>query len=271
LTSPRSAASACFMNSLQCENVFQKIELSEFSIHEAFACNPKKVPKLPGRDIQILPPLMHPNKVGLSFIEGQARLLHDLASIELQAFELALRGLYEFPEAPEQFRQELADLCVSEARHLKLCLDGIEKLGFKWGDWPVHLSLWSATSEQDSLLDRIFIVHRYLEGSGLDAGHQLIRRLNGVQAGDSEKILTVINNEEIDHVDFGSRWYRKICQDQGLDHIQDLRSRAQSLVPRLPKRMEKINHELRRKAGFQNEELEVFEELRNSFMQRYSK
>ncbi len=265
------------MNSLHCENVYEKINGIESSVQEAMTGSWRSrgighdVPDLPGRDIQVLPPLLHPDKVGLSFREGQGRLLHDLASIELQAMELALRGLYDYPEAPEQFKQELADLCVSEARHLKLCLDGLEKLDFKWGDWPVHLSLWSAVDKTDTLLDRIFIVHRYLEGSGLDAGNQLLRRLNGVNAGDSEKVLYVINTEEIDHVDFGSRWYRSLCKDQGLDYIQDLRERIQSLRPRLPKRMEKINHELRKKAGFEEAELQVFEDLRNSFMERYDK
>lgn len=258
------------MNALQCENVSKKLNLVEASVHEALMGTWSKetnpVPQFPGRDIQILHPVQHPDKVGLSYREGQGRLLHDLGSIELQALELALRGLYEYQEAPKIFREQLADLCLSEARHLKLCLDGLEKLDYKWGHWPVHLSLWNAVDAEDDILDRIFIVHRYLEGSGLDAGNHLLRRLNGVQSGDTENILRVINTEEIDHVDFGSRWYRKICDEQGLDYAADLQERAQKLRPRLPKRIERINHELRRKAGFLDNELKIFENLRESFM-----
>ena len=121
-----------------------------------------------------------PAKKGLSFKEGQARLLHDLASIELQAMELCLRSLYEYPDAPVAFREQLATIALGEGNHLQLCLNGIETLGFAWGDWPVHVALWHSTANSDSLLDRILIVHRYLEGSGLDAGDTLLRRLSGV-------------------------------------------------------------------------------------------
>lgn len=39
-----------------------------------------------------------------------------------------------------------------------------------------------------------------------------------------------------------------------------------SLRERLPKRVEPINHDLRRKAGFTDEELAYHEKLRDSFM-----
>ena len=166
-------------NSLSEPIVYNKLKLLPGSIDLAFK-GLSVVPRAPGRDIQVVMADELPAKKGLSFKEGQARLLHDLASIELQAMELCLRSLSEFPEAEDAFRQELATIALSEGSHLQLCLDGIERLGYKWGDWPVHLALWHSTAPSDSLLDRILIVHRYLEGSGLDAGDTLLRRLSGV-------------------------------------------------------------------------------------------
>jgi uncharacterized ferritin-like protein (DUF455 family) len=176
--------------------------------------------------------------------------------------ELGLRTLHEFPEAPVGFREELVEVTRSEARHLTLCLDGIEKLGFRWGDWPVHNMLWASVSAQDSLLDRILIVHRYLEGSGLDAGDTLLKRLDAVLESPLHSISKVIVNEEIGHVEFGSRWYRDICFREKIDAAHDFPVRLESFRFRIPKRIEKISHELRRKAGFTEAEIGYLEDLR---------
>ncbi len=254
-------------HSLFINNVHAKIKAADPSLHLALSSNAKiQVPETPGRDVQVLVSQYHPDKKGLSTAEGQARLLHDLASIELQAFELALRTLFEYPEAPKLFREELAALAKSESEHLQLCLDGMEALGFKWGDWPVHLTLWQAVSAKDSLLDRILIVHRYLEGSGLDAGNHLLRRLNGVSLGISEAVLKRINTEEVDHVLFGSRWYHNISKQEGLDPEKDFPERLGRLRFQLPKRFEKINDELRAKAGFTHNEIQSLKDLRESIL-----
>src|SRR5690606_22563209 len=130
-------------------------------------------PLQPARDVEVKRLGAHPPKKGLSEKQGRARLGHDLASIELQAFELGVRTLQEFPEAPRAFREELLNVTLEEAKHLRLCLQALDHLGFHFGFWPTHLTLWECVSAEDSLLDRIVIVHRYLEGSGLDASDSL--------------------------------------------------------------------------------------------------
>lgn len=176
------------MQSLETPNVWDKIQNIEKSCELALKGGLLLAPDQPARDVLVLDSKQHPPKLGLSKKEGQARMLHDLASIELQAMELGLRTLIEFPEAPEGFREELMAVTISEGQHLRLCLEGISDLGYSWGHWPVHTALWNAVSSEDQLLDRILIVHRYLEGSGLDAGDSLIRRLDGIaDAGSSKK------------------------------------------------------------------------------------
>jgi uncharacterized ferritin-like protein (DUF455 family) len=226
------------------------------------------IPRIPARDAEILKADEHPGKKGLSYREGQARLLHDLGSIELQAMELGYRTLVEFTDAPSGFREELAAITLSEAKHLQLCLDGIEKLGHRWGDWPVHTALWETVSDEDSLLDRILIVHRYLEGSGLDAGDTLLRRLDGILESAVHPIVRVIVKDEIGHVEFGSRWYGEICRLEKRDPQADFPERMQALRERLPKRMEKLSHRLRRQAGFTESELQVLEARRDQALDR---
>jgi uncharacterized ferritin-like protein (DUF455 family) len=256
-------------------SVFKKVEvLLKSCPHDLLLMDPN-VPSLPGRDIEVRARRDHPPKVGLSKAEGKARLLHDLASIELQAMELGLRTLFDFPEAATSFREELAGIAIGEARHLNMCLIEIEALGFKWGDWPVHLSLWEATSHQDSLLDRILIVHRYLEGSGLDAGDTLLRRLNGLAPEIAhrgiENAVRIITEEEIGHVEFGSRFYRQFCLEAGLDASDDFSKRMEKLRWVLPRRMEPINRDLRRQAGFEDFEIDYLEKFRSRFFESASK
>ncbi|MBX9769029.1 MAG: ferritin-like domain-containing protein, partial [Bdellovibrionales bacterium] len=175
-----------------------------------------EIPEFPGRDVEVVPIRALPTRPGLSYPVGQARLLHDLANIELQAMELAFRTLIEFGHADSEFRKELARITLDEGRHLLLCVDALETLGFPWGTWPVHLSLWKCARSEDSILDRILMVHRYQEGGGLDAGERLLQKLSGVHAPLVKDILTTIFDEELGHVQFGSRWYRFFCQSQGL-------------------------------------------------------
>jgi len=224
------------------------------------------IPHRIGRDADVLPPDFLPKKKGLSMKEGQARMLHDLASIELQAMELGLRSLVEFPEAPPQFREELYKLTLQESEHLELCLQGLEKLGYAWGAWPVHTMLWQAVASDDTLLDRILIVHRYLEGSGLDAGDTLLRRLTGVSEGPLHAAARRIVTEEVEHVLFGSEWYRRICAEQKLDPDQDFKIRFTRLQEQLPKRIEPLSIELRKRAGFSDSELTVLSSYRESLM-----
>lgn len=257
-----------FMLCFSTAQVWDKIHNIQRDCEEALKLTaPWKVPEETARDVAVLHPKLHPPKKGFSTPEGQARMLHDLASIELQAMELGLRTLVEYPDAPQDFREELMVLTISEAQHLSMCLEGMEALGAQWGDWPVHLALWRTVSPEDSLLDRILIVHRYLEGSGLDAGDTLIRRLEGTAGkGTIQKIVKQINLEEIGHVEFGSRWYRRICQDKKLDPGADFIMRMNSLRQRLPKRVEPIVPELRRKAGFTEDEIKYYEDLRTDFL-----
>jgi uncharacterized ferritin-like protein (DUF455 family) len=251
---------------LETKNIWKKIEVIESSVHEAMAGRLLAVPQEPARDIAVFEAGKLPPKKGLSFVEGQARLLHDLASIELQAMELGLRTLIEYQEAPVGFREELAKITLDEARHLKLCLQAMEGLGFSWGAWPAHLALWNSVDASDSLLDRVLIVHRYLEGSGLDAGDTFLRKLDGVSTGTIHQVVKVISTEEIRHVEFGSRWYREICRGEGIDPQQDFVPRLEKLRYRIPKRIEKVSRKLRLQAGFTEAEIEYLERLRESIV-----
>lgn len=248
-------------------NIWEKIKNIQSDCE--FLLNSKAklfTPLVPARDIELLEARFHPPKQGLSSAGGQARLLHDLASIELQAMELGVRTLADFPEAPEQFREQLVKVTIEESQHLTMCLESIDNLGYKWGDFPVHTHLWNATALSDSFLDRILIVHRYLEGSGLDAGETFMRRLDGVSESLVQTTVKIINRDELAHVEFGSRWFLKICGNEKKDPGVEFHTRMLALIERIPKRVENINAELRQKAGFSSAEIQALQELRSWFL-----
>jgi uncharacterized ferritin-like protein (DUF455 family) len=239
--------------------VFRKLDFLEGQLHDLMRGAAGMVPLTPGRDVTILPIRELPPKKGLSTREGQARLLHDLASIELQAMELGVRTLVEFPDAPDEFRAELCSVTMDEGRHLRLCLEGLQALGFPWGSFAAHNGLWQCVSSEDSLLDRIVIVHRYLEGSGLDASNTILRRLGGVQAREALRAVEVISADEVGHVQFGSRWYHRLVVG---DPLVDFHARLERLFARIPRRLEPINRELRLRGGFTEGEVEVLQSVR---------
>jgi uncharacterized ferritin-like protein (DUF455 family) len=75
------------------------------------------------------------------------------------------------------------------------------------------------------------------------------------RAGDARAvaILGVILRDEVGHVAIGNRWYRWLCERDGLDalvHYALLAARHGAPQPRPP-----INFEARARAGFTREEL----------------
>ena len=266
-----SCASLSAMWAFHTDNVFEKINVLRRNA-DFVICNATKVevPFIPARDAEVLEFKLHPPKKGFSVKEGQARMLHDLASIELQAMELGIRTLAEFPEAPQEFKEKLWQITLSESEHLEMCLTEIQALGFNWGDWPVNCGLWTCVSKEDLLIDRVLIVHRYLEGSGLDAGDTLIKRLAGVDAQGVQKAVKIINDEEVGHVRFGSEWYFKLCNAEKIDPSLDFECRMNRLRGVLPKRINPINHDLRTRSGFTPSEILYLEKLRASFLEKDS-
>jgi len=223
------------------------------------------VPEVPARDVMVVDNKALPAKIGLAKPEGQARLLHDLANIELQAMELGLRTLAEFPHAPKEFREELAEITRSEAAHLQLCLDGIESLGFRWGLWPVHVSLWTSVSRDQDLIERILSVHRHLEGSGLDAGESIMKRLTGVADKATRRAVSRIVEEEVGHVDFGSRWYRKICAAERKDPETEFKQRMPAIFLKAPRR-EPLAVNRRVAAGFTASEIDCLSQIQREHL-----
>jgi len=186
--------------------------------------------------------------------EGRAILIHALAHIEFNAINLALDATWRFADMPREYYADWLKVADEEALHFSLLCGHLQSLGYAYGDFPAHNSLWEmAAKTQHDVLARIALVPRTMEARGLDATPQVRAKL--AQAGDlaAAKILDIILRDEIGHVAIGNRWYNWLCEQRGMEPVATYARLAVEYwapVMRGP-----FNLEARRAAGFSEPEL----------------
>ena len=186
--------------------------------------------------------------------EGRALLLHAIAHIELNAIDLALDVVWRFAGMPEDFYRDWVRIAKEEAKHFLLIQQHLVGMGFDYGHFPAHNSLWEmAERTRADIVARIGLVPRTMEARGLDASPGVKNKL--ISAGDhaAGRIMDIILEEEIGHVSAGNRWYRYVCETKGLDPISTYRQLIQQYDA--PKLKSPYNLQARRLAGFEEEEL----------------
>jgi uncharacterized ferritin-like protein (DUF455 family) len=210
---------------------------------------------IPGRPAR--PELVPPLQVGrrsMATVEGRAMLIHALAHIEFNAVNLALDALWRFPDMPSEYYADWLRVSAEEATHFAMLSAHLQTLGYQYGDFPAHDSLWEMVGKTtEDVLARMALVPRTLEARGLDAIPPLRAKL--AQAGDLEaaKILDIILRDEIGHVEIGNRWYGHLCRQRGLEPratYAELAARYKAPTLRGP-----FNIEARLKAGFTEDEV----------------
>lgn len=214
---------------------------------------------LPGRPER--PPLVAPRDVGkrpMTTVDGRAALIHALAHIEFNAINLALDAVWRFPHMPQAYYGDWLQVAAEEALHFSL-LDGhLRTLGFAYGDFNAHNSLWEmAEKTAGDVTARMALVPRTLEARGLDATPAVRAKLAQVGDHAAAAILDIILRDEVGHVAIGNRWYRWLCERDGKDPValyEELSLRYKAPQPRGP-----FNRDARRAAGFSDEEIAVLE------------
>jgi uncharacterized ferritin-like protein (DUF455 family) len=210
---------------------------------------------IPGRPER--PVLVSPRLVGrrsMATLEGRAMLVHALAHIEFNAVNLSLDALWRFPDMPAEYYTDWLRVASEEAKHFSMLAAHLQVLGYQYGDFPAHDSLWEMVEKtRGDVLARMALVPRTLEARGLDAIPPLRAKL--AQAGDlaAAAILDILLEEEIGHVEIGNRWYRYVCEQHGLEPCATYdKLAAQYQAPSLKG---PFNFEARRQAGFTEAEL----------------
>ena len=178
------------------------------------------MPERPGRPPkpELLPPRAMPRRSAHGLLNRIA-LLHSLAHIELNAVDMTwdLIGRFAHVPMPRAYYDDWVRVGAEEARHFKLLHDRLIELGAAYGDLPAHDGLWqSAQATGGSLIARLAVVPLVLEARGLDVSPSIIASLEAAGDTASAAILHIIYRDEKHHVAFGAKWFRHLCEQQGL-------------------------------------------------------
>lgn len=210
---------------------------------------------LPGRPP--LPRLVAPARLAQRSpfsAQGRAALLHAVAHIEFNAVNLALDAVWRFPGLPESYYGDWLRVAGEEAHHFSLLAEHLATLGHAYGDFDAHDGLWEMVLKTShDVLARMALVPRTLEARGLDATPPMQEKLR--KAGDERAvaILDVILRDEVGHVAIGNRWFRWLCERDGLDPLAAYEMlAARHGAPRL---RGPFNVAARSAAGFSDDEI----------------
>ena len=212
---------------------------------------------LPGRPFKpelVLPKLVPKRR--MDTLEGRAGLLHSLAHIEFNAMNLALDAIWRFPDMPRGYYEDWLKVAKEEAYHFSLVNEHLHSLGFAYGDFPAHNSLWEMVERTtDSVMARMALVPRTMEARGLDAVPMIRDRFMQIKETRAVEILEIILNDEIGHVLIGNRWFNFLCSKENISPISAYRELAAKY--RAPVLKGPFNLEARKQAGFTAEELDL--------------
>jgi uncharacterized ferritin-like protein (DUF455 family) len=167
------------------------------------------------------PKLVHPRDLsrrGMGSEKGRLTLLHAIAHIEFNAMNLALDAAIRFDTLPDQYYRDWILVAADEARHYLLLAGRLTDFNANYGDFPAHNGLWDmALRTAHDPLHRMAMVPRILEARGLDVTPAMINQFE--RAGDEKTatILRLILEEEVAHVEAGSRWFRFLCRRRGIE------------------------------------------------------
>ncbi len=181
---------------------------------------PLEMPVRPGRPER--PALLAPRDMprrSAGGEKGRFALLHSLAHIELNAVDMTwdLIGRFAHVPMPDKFFEDWVRVGREEAEHFAMVRRRLAQLGGDYGDLPAHDGLWQAAQATGhDLLSRLAVVPLVLEARGLDVSPAMLENLR--EAGDpaSAEVLDVIYRDEKRHVAAGMRWFRFMCQREGL-------------------------------------------------------
>jgi len=138
--------------------------------------------------------------------------LHGIYVGELQAMEAAGRTVWDFPEAPWEFKMNMARQCWDEARHVQIYEKLLDHVDAEVGAYPESTFLFEVSCPDDPVL-RVTGVNRCLEGLACDAFRSLIDFAK--ERGDElmEQAVDFVLADELTHVRFGSDWVKEFTRN----------------------------------------------------------
>jgi len=138
--------------------------------------------------------------------------MHGIFVGELQALEGAGRSLWDFPEAPWEFKMNMARQCWDEARHVQIYEKLLVHCGGYVGMFPESSFLFECACSDDPAL-RVAGVNRGLEGLACDVFRDMIRYAEETGDETMQQAIDYVLADELTHVRFGSEWVKEFTKN----------------------------------------------------------
>jgi uncharacterized ferritin-like protein (DUF455 family) len=192
--------------------------------------------------------------------QERGRLLHFFANHELLATELMALVLLRFPDAPSDFRRGVLQTLRDEQRHTAWYVARMKQCGIQFGDLPVSGYFWRAISGMENPMDYVAGLSLTFEQANLDFCRHFAHGFSRVGDTPTAKLLDRIYHDEIGHVAYGLKWFRRWKDPKLSDWDAFCRQLRFPLSPQRAKGFS-LNVEGRRAAGLEAAfiaELDVF-------------
>ncbi len=194
----------------------------------------------------------------------RGRLLHFFGNHELLATELMALALLKFPNAPASFRQGVLETLKEEQIHTQLYIHRMEKCGVEFGELPLSDYFWKSVSSMEDPLDYVTRLSLTFEQANLDYSREYAKLFQSAGDESTANILNKIYKDEIEHVGFGLRWFRKWKRAEQTDWDQ---FRERLVFPLSPARAKGpvFNREGRIEAGLEESfinDLQIYQRSR---------
>jgi uncharacterized ferritin-like protein (DUF455 family) len=212
-------------------------------------------PEAPGRPANLT---FKPHAAGKSEFPGlhrleqageRGKLLHFFGNHELLATELMALVLLKFPEAPAAFRRGVLQTLKDEQEHTRLYMERMKACGVELGDHPVSGYFWRCVSPMENPIDYVAGLCLTFEQANLDFAGHYGRSFATVGDADSAKLLEKIYRDEIGHVAYGLKWFRRWKNPNESDWEAFCRTLKFPLSPQRAKGIS-LNVAARKAAGF---------------------
>ena len=176
---------------------------------------PLETPAAPGRPAELH---FKPTGTGRDEFPGtrqleqereRGRLLHFFANHELLATELMALVLLRFPDAPAAFRKGVLQTLKDEQEHTRLYIRRMKECGIHFGELPVSGYFWRAVSGMENPMDYVSSLCLTFEQANLDFARHFARGFATVGDDSTAKLLEKIYRDEIGHVAYGLKWFRR--------------------------------------------------------------
>jgi uncharacterized ferritin-like protein (DUF455 family) len=139
----------------------------------------------------------------------RGKLLHFFANHELLATELMALVLLKFPDAPAAFRKGVVQTLKDEQEHTRLYIERMRACGIEFGELPVSGYFWRCLAPMEHPMDYVAGLCLTFEQANLDFARHYSRGFGTVGDMITARLLEKIYRDEIGHVAYGLKWFRR--------------------------------------------------------------